>query len=163
MKRSSVRAFGIALFLTGGLYASIQQFNIDVGIFTTENNSEIKLEKDLKLANEKIAELETQLKESSEFKQKSSTTENVKVDQESPKTSSTNEGRKTTTTIQLYKNITPYIISEKLEDAGIIQNALELELFLAKDEYARSLQIGEYKLHSDMTLKEIADTITKSN
>lgn len=62
MKRSSVRAFGIALFLTGGLYASIQQFNIDVGIFTTENNSEIKLEKDLKLANEKIAELETQIK-----------------------------------------------------------------------------------------------------
>ena len=161
MKRSSVRAFGIALFLAGGSYASIQQFNIDVGIFTTENNSEIKLEKDLKLANEKIAELETQLK-SSELKQKSSTTKNVNDDQENPKTSSTNEGRKTTT-IQLYKNITPYIISEKLEDAGIIQNALELELFLAKDEYARSLQIGEYKLHSDMTLKEIADTITKSN
>lgn len=110
----------------------------------------------------KLRSSKPKLKESSEFKQKSSTTENVKVDQESPKTSSTNEGRKTTT-IQLYKNITPYIISEKLEDAGIIQNALELELFLAKDEYARSLQIGEYKLHSDMTLKEIADTITKSN
>ncbi|MED3762914.1 hypothetical protein [Ureibacillus terrenus] len=43
---------------------------------------------------------------------------------------------------------------------GIIQNAVEMELFLAQPEYARSIQIGQYEVNSSMSVDEIANLIT---
>lgn len=165
MKRSSVRAFGIALFLIGALYIAIDQFHINlesIGIKAnaTNSTSEKKLEKELKDAKEKIELLEKQLKESNTKTQSNNSGNNSDLSQ----TSTSDKSEEAVTyTLEIYRNISTYNISEKLEDAGIIDNAREFELLLAKDEYARRLQIGTYNVNSNMTMEEIATMITKTN
>jgi len=46
---------------------------------------------------------------------------------------------------------------------GIIKNAVEMELFLAQPEYARSIQIGQYQVNSSMSIEEIANLITRKS
>lgn len=177
MKQSSIRAFGIALFLVGAFYAVTEQFDVNLeplGIKTTikasadEAKNITKLNNDLQTANKKIQSLEAQLSESANAPAINEPSETKTTDKQGDNKQTITESNKNTTkdktyTLQIYRNITTATISQKLEEAGIIQNAIELELFLAKDEYARSIQIGEYQLNSKMTIKEIADTITKND
>lgn len=164
MKRSSVRAFGIAIFLVGALYTLIDQFHINLDTIGIKNDSQpvdarklTELESQLKKANEKNASLEARLK-------KNKTVSNSDTQQtqtsDTTNTKSRSDGD-VTYTLEIYRNMSIYSISEKLEDAGIIDNALELELYLAKEQYVHNLQIGSFELHSNMTTKEIADMITK--
>ena len=51
-------------------------------------------------------------------------------------------------------------ISEELKQAGIIKDQAAFEVFLKDEEYSRSIQIGTYKLNSDMTFEAIANKIT---
>ena len=43
------------------------------------------------------------------------------------------------------------------------QFAVEMELFLAQPEYARSIQIGQYQVNSSMSIEEIANLITRKS
>ena len=63
-------------------------------------------------------------------------------------------------TILIYEGVTLYDVGKQAEDAGIIENGRELELYLSKPEYARSLQIGQFDLHSTMTLEQMAKILT---
>ena len=52
-------------------------------------------------------------------------------------------------------------ITDQLESAGIIKNASDLNSYLLKSGLADKIQIGEYRLTSDMTLEEISQLLTK--
>lgn len=166
MKRSSVRAFGIALFLAGALYTTIDQFHINlasVGIKTPEqvNNKTIaSLKQQLQTANKKIESLQSQTSST-----KTSNSEQPSTSEKQVTKKMTDEQKKIdeqTYTLVIYRNMSIYTICQKLEEAGIIDNALELEMYLAKDQYLGKLQIGEYSLNTSMSLEEIANTITKT-
>jgi len=51
-------------------------------------------------------------------------------------------------------------ISDKLEQADIIKDQAAFEVFLKDQDFSRSIQIGTYKLNSDMTIETIAKKIT---
>lgn len=171
MKRSSIRAFGIALFLVGAFYTAIDQFNIplsslgisDASIRDANANKEVKkLTVELKNANKTIASLQSKLKETNTKNTAANTEQSKETTNETQSNSNTEPQAEATYTLEIYRNMTPYAIGEKLEDAGIIENAIEIEMFLARDEYRGRLQIGAFNLNASMTLKEIADTITKT-
>ena len=65
-----------------------------------------------------------------------------------------------TGTIYIYESVSLYDIGKQAEDLNIIKNGRELELFLAKPEYSRSIQIGAFELSSDMTLEQMAKILT---
>ncbi|HZG73232.1 MAG TPA: endolytic transglycosylase MltG [Chondromyces sp.] len=52
-------------------------------------------------------------------------------------------------------------IGQTLEEAAIINSASQFSEYLTTNGYSTKVQVGQYKLSSSMTLKEIADTITK--
>lgn len=161
MNKSAIRAFGIALFLIGALLALAARFDLNIGLPTkASTNSEHveELQKKLEQANKEIALLKEQAKQApKENNQKTDAPEIKAKDNHKKADTPTNA---TTMTLQIYSGITPYIVAQKLEDGGIIENSVEMELLLANPKYSRSLQIGSYDVNSSMSLEEIAKLIT---
>jgi hypothetical protein len=167
MKKSSIRAFGIACFLIGALLTVSNQLHLPLGIKTDSEKSEkqykdelLNLEQQLKEAKDQIKLLE-QNKQTEEPKVETSsesksedTTEQAATVEEQPK------DEVVTGTLYIYSGLTPSEVAQKIKDLGIIDNSIEMELFLAQREYARSLQKGQYELNSSMSIEEIANTIT---
>ncbi|KOS61874.1 hypothetical protein FJQ98_18795 [Lysinibacillus agricola] len=161
MNKSAIRAFGIALFLVGALLALATRFDLNIGLPTeasssAENTGE--LQKQLEQANKEITLLKEQAKQSP--KEKTQKTDESETKAKDNHESVDAPADVTTMTLQIYSGITPYIVAQKLEDGGIIENSVEMELLLANPKYARSLQIGSYEINSSMSLEEIANLIT---
>lgn len=156
MNKQSIRAFGIAVFLVGALIYSMNTLGIalpGMGVPDAAAQKEIaSLEEQLEKANEQLTKQEEPAKTTT--KQQAATAKEEQADE----SDGTSEDIDVTLTI--YRGITSYDISRKLEDAGIIDNALEFELFLANGGYSKRLQIGEFTITSDMDDEEIAALIT---
>lgn len=53
-------------------------------------------------------------------------------------------------------------VATKLEDAGIVEDAVEFDEYLIEYGYESNIQNGEFTITKDMSYKEIAEIITKS-
>ncbi|AWE08017.1 hypothetical protein DCE79_11740 [Lysinibacillus sp. 2017] len=155
--KSSMRAFGIGLFLAGASLALYDQFAPN-----SEKKDIKEYEQQIEEYETKIAKLEKQLEQPTNEQQKSPTA-SVSKDKEIMSNTSTEKNDTEdvlSATIYIYENVTLYSIGQQVEDEGIIANGRELELFLSKPEYARSIQKGAFDLRSDMTIEQIAKVIT---
>lgn len=65
-----------------------------------------------------------------------------------------------TYTLVVEENMLPSMISEKLEKNKIIKDATKFSKFMEDNNYSPYLQIGEFKLKSDMSMEQIAKAIT---
>lgn len=172
MKRSSLRAFGIAFFLIGAIIVIGEK--MELPFFANENGADLeeitKLEKELSSAKKQITTLEETIakqKSSEEVnsEQKTATETETKTGTESTSTT-TDEKKKdekdevVTETLYIYDGLSLSDIAQKLKDLEIINNSVEMELFLAQKDYAKFIQIGQFKLNSDMSVEEIANIIT---
>lgn len=171
MNKSTIRAFGIALFLVGALLSIADRLDLNIGLPTvsSSNDKDVEeLQKKLEQATKEIATLkansakETGNETGNENKQQENATDTSAEDKRTDSTpkADKNADNEVTMTLQIYSGITPYIVAQKLEDGGIITNSVEMELLLANAKYARSLQIGSYEVNSSMSLEEIAKLIT---
>ncbi len=156
MNRKSIRAFGFACFLIGTSFILMDKYKITD---TTTNQLEYErkitdLEQQLKKANEQIVTLKQEKNKTS-----IDDTKNLSKEVET-ETEIQNHDEVVHTTLHIYTGLTAYEIGKKLEDLGIVNNGLEMELFLAKPENAKSIQIGQFELDSTMTIEEIANIIT---
>lgn len=164
--KKSMRAFGIGVFLAGAVFASYEQ------LFPDQQAKDTKvLEKQVKQFEQQIEKLNKQLAtqettETREAKQKEENTTNQspntdeKTSKDKVASSEASTENITEATIYIYEDVSIYTIGQQAEDLGIVKNGRELELFLAKPEYSRSIQKGAFDLRSDMTIEEIAKTLT---
>ncbi|MFJ7953442.1 hypothetical protein ACIQZG_18210 [Lysinibacillus sp. NPDC096418] len=162
MNNSSIRAFGIAIFLVGAILALADRFELNIGLSTVASSSDkeiTQLQKKLDAANQEIAslKLEKSVPESAPA-DKAPIDEKADVQEQTKETAKSADTK--TMTLQIYSGVTPYIVAQKLEDGGIISNSVEMELLLANAKYSRSLQIGAYEVNSSMSNEEIAKLIT---
>ncbi|MGE7841026.1 hypothetical protein ACQKNX_09565 [Lysinibacillus sp. NPDC093712] len=164
MNKSSIRAFGVALFLVGALLSVADRFDLNIGLPTvasTNDKAVEELQKKFEQATKEIASLKAQTtKETVTQNTKEENATDATAEREHAESSTPDSDDEVTMTLQIYSGITPYIVAQKLEDGGIITNSVEMELLLANAKYARSLQIGSYEVNSSMTLEEIAKLIT---
>ncbi|MER2046940.1 MAG: hypothetical protein ABTA23_01805 [Solibacillus sp.] len=156
--KSSLRAFGIGLFVAGACMALFDQLPSD------SNEKEIAAyEKQVKDYEKQIAELSKQLKElnpvSADPSKVDKQTNNATAENTSVTKKETDSGV-VEETIYIYENVSIYTIGQQAEDLGIVANGRELELYLSKPEFARSIQKGAFDLRSDMTIEEIAQVLT---
>lgn len=164
MSRASIRAFGIACFLIGASMLLINKFgDVESETFNkTEYEQKItQLEQQLKKANEQISLLE-QTKELNNTNKETSTNSQVESSKSEKELVETKPSSNdiVEATLHIYSGLTAYDIGKKLEDLGIVKNGLEMELYLAKPEYAKTIQIGQFDLNSSMSIEEIANIIT---
>lgn len=152
MKRSSLRAFGFAFFLIGALLTINSKVNIPYISSESENVDQYK---------ENITKLEHQLDEANKqislLKQNEQSNTQSQTDIHSTKEMNDDV---VTGTLYIYRGLTPADVAQKLKDLGVINNSVEMELFLAQPEYAKSLQKGQFELNSLMSVEEIAAIIT---
>lgn len=63
-------------------------------------------------------------------------------------------------TLVVEQNMVPSEISKILEEKKIIKSANDFSQFMESNNYSPYLQIGEFKLNSDMSMEEVAKVIT---
>ena len=161
----TLRGIGIGLFLAGATFTVIQQFDEPI---SQEKSSTYKkqikdLEQQLTEAKDQLASLETSTPIADTPEDGRATTNNTEEQQATKQIDSTEQLSAEDVvygTILIYEGVTLYDIGKQAEDAGIIKNGRELELYLYKPEYARSLQKGQFELHSAMTLEQMAKILT---
>lgn len=163
--KKTLRGIGIGLFLAGATFTVIQQFDEPISQEKASTyKKEIKdLEQQLAEAKEQLTNSETSAPITATVEAKQENTNNTKeqqVTEQIDDTEQSSEKNGVYGTILIYEGVTAYDIGKQAEDAGIIENGRELELYLSKPEYARSLQIGQFELHSDMTLEQMAKLLT---
>lgn len=163
--KKTLRGIGIGLFLAGATFTVIQQFDEPISQEKASTyKKEIKdLEQQLVEAKEQLTNLETSAPITATVEAKQENTNNTKEQQATEQiddTEQSSEKNGVYGTILIYEGVTAYDIGKQVEDAGIIENGRELELYLSKPEYARSLQIGQFELHSAMTLEQMAKILT---
>lgn len=145
--KQSIRAFGIGLFIAGALFT-----------FLGSKLDDTAKSEDVSSYKEQIKELEQQLTavtsvEAENAPVTSDTTTDTVVTKE-------NDTDIITGTVYVYEGMSLYDIGKQVEDLGVVQNGREVELYLSKPEYSRSIQKGVFDLHSDMTIEEISKTLT---
>ena len=173
MKKSSLRAFGIACFVIGALITFSEKFNLPI-VSSADTKSEeqyqtkiAQLEQQLQDANEQLSQIapvdQTEQNEQA-VANEDKPAEEVDTTAEETITESGDpvkeESSEVTETLYIYSGLTPAEVSQKLKDMGIIKNSVEMELFLAQPEYATTIQKGQFELNSSMSIEEIANIIT---
>lgn len=173
--KQKIKFFGIGLFCAGLLFSIGERVNIPYIESAEDVTSDKKVQeaqKESKSLKKTIDELQTEindLKSQLEEAKNTSTTKNQASDNNSK--TDTNTATDTTETesqseevvtgtIYVYETVSLYDIGRQAEDLKIVENGRELELFLSKPEYARSVQKGQFELRSDMTIEEMANILT---
>ena len=180
--KHKLKYLGIGLFVAGVIFSLGERFEIPF-VETNKNvttNSETHFEKEITLLNKTIATLEDEVEQFNNENKLLKSSGNMITDEETDSTTATGNvstgghtGAKSnsssdsssptdvvTGTIYIYESVTLYDIGQQVEDLHIIENGRELELYLAKPEYSRSIQKGVFELSSNMTLEEMAKILT---
>lgn len=147
--KSSLRAFGIGLFLAGASFTLYEKFGPST---VTQDSS--KYEEQLASYEKQIASLAQQLEKKEPVNSSNKETQPKKSD------AKVDSQEVITRTIYIYENMSLYEIGQQLEAEKVVKNGREIELYLAKPEFSRSIQIGAFELQSDMTVEQIAKTLT---
>ena len=154
--KSSLRAFGIGLFVAGASMALFDKLPAD-----SSQKDNAAYEKQLDDYEKQIAELTKQLREQTPDSANSKKAEEqINATEKKTTTKEENKSDVVEATIYIYENVSIYTIGQQAEDSGIVKNGRELELYLSKPEFARSIQKGAFDLRSDMTIEEIAQVLT---
>ena len=154
--KSSLRAFGIGLFVAGAAITTADKLDLLDSSLTISEVNEYK---------EKIASLEQQLADLDPGAIDTDLADVPKEDIMAEDDATTHPAEQPagdvhTATVYIYENMSIYEIGQIVEDEGIVMNGREVELYLSKPEYARSIQKGAFDLRSDMTIEQIAKTVT---
>ncbi len=80
--------------------------------------------------------------------------------EESKKEDKNKKDEVVTYTLKIEAGMVPSSISAQLEENNIIEDAFEFDQYLEKNDYSKYVQLGEFKVSSDMNFKEIAEEIT---
>lgn len=164
--KKSLRAFGIGLFVAGASMTLAEQFSSQ-----SDEIGESNYVQQLKEYEDEIATLREQLdhlqtgevaENAAPAESERTSVEKTKNDNESSTLSEQNRTDQDVVeaTIYIYENVSIYTIGQQAEDLGVVTNGRELELYLAKPEYSRSIQKGAFDIRSDMTIEQIAKVLT---
>ncbi|MFJ7971415.1 endolytic transglycosylase MltG [Psychrobacillus sp. NPDC096389] len=156
MNKYAVRFLGIGLFLAGAVIQVQLMLSEDEqakgDIITPQAYEQAQLE--LQSVKKQLAQLQLDL-------------ENAQKEQAAPrvedKTEPTEDSSNGSTNVVLHiqSGMTSSDISASLEQTGIIQNKQDFEDYLTAQDLSGKIQIGQYELNSTMSMKQIAETITK--
>jgi len=131
----------------------------------TAKNELNALEKEVEKENDKAADDKNKDNDKKSNKDK---TKEKKDNDKKKETGKKKDGKKDdkkknevkTYTLVVEENMVPSMISQKLEENKIIKDAAKFNKYMEDNNYSPYLQIGEFKLKSDMSMEQIAKEIT---
>lgn len=153
----TIRNIGIGLFLAGAAF-QIEEIVEKEGITSTSTITEDDYEQaqqELTEVKKQLAELQLDLN-TAQQDQTDATDKVVETDTTAEQTPTV-----ASMTLSVEIGMASSEISAQLEDAGIILNKVDMDNYLSDQGLAERIQIGNYELNSSMSLKQIAETITR--
>lgn len=167
--KQPVRAFSIGLFASGIILLAIVLFFDESKEKTKDESHQEKiasLEKDgfRVLTEEKYISLSVNNdKPENEKKDEAKKEKEETKNEEKPSEEKENPAKEIKTyTLKIEPGLaSSSTISSVLEKNQIIDSASKFSKYLEDHDYSKYVQIGTFKLTSDMTFKEVAETITK--
>lgn len=159
MKRGSIRSLGIGLFIAGAVFQILHTSQSEETTSSKAINDEAykKSQSELKIVKQQLAQLQLDLENA---KKERITEVDGQTDEKKAKESSTQKSTSNSTLI-VKSGMNSRDISSALESTGIIQNKQDFEDYLDANNLTGLIQIGEFELNSSMTMKQIAEKITK--
>lgn len=153
----TIRNIGIGLFLAGAAF-QIEEFVETEDITSTStitDESYNQAQQELIDVKKQLAELQLDLNNAQQA-QTNTSEETVPTE-----TTAEHSQSEASMTLSIQLGMTSSEISAKLEDANIILNKVDLNNYLSDQGLAGRIQVGNYELNSSMSLKQIAETITR--
>jgi cell division protein YceG involved in septum cleavage len=102
---------------------------------------------------------ETADAETTEVSQKSSTEETKTSESDNVKENNESTTEKTIT-ITVERGSSSYPVCQKLQEAGMIEDAAEFDTYLVENGYADRISVGEHTLKMGMDFHDIAEAIS---
>ena len=160
--KAKLKYLGIGFFIAGLLFTIAERYPLPFIESSLDKTSEQHLKQLEKDKNAEIAELKATIKKLQAASDAASNNEEIiSVSEEVNESSESNTSEDIIYgTIYIYENVSLYDIGKQAEDLKLVSNGRELELFLSKREYARSIQKGQFELSSNMSLNEMAKILT---
>ncbi|WP_427137045.1 hypothetical protein [Psychrobacillus psychrodurans] len=152
----TIRNIGIGLFLAGAAFQIeeiVEKEEITSTSTSTEDDYE-QAQQELTEVKKQLAELQLDLNTA----QQDQTNATDKV-VETATTEQTPTVASMTLSVEV--GMASSEISAQLAEAGIILNKVDMDNYLSDQGLAERIQIGNYELNSSMSLKQIAETITR--
>lgn len=153
----TIRNIGIGLFLAGAAFQIEELAEIESisSTATTTDKAYKQSQRELTEVKKQLAELQLDLNAAQQIQ--------TVAPKETAETETTKKQVPTAAsmTLSIEVGMTSSEISEKLADAGIILNKVDMDNYLSDQGLAGRLQVGNYELNSSMSLKQIAETITR--
>lgn len=150
-----IRSFSLGLFIAASLLGATYYLHPTSPSIASVSEEELNMEDMVaKIENEGYHVLTNE--ELDSLKKQNSTN-----DQEKAKSSKESHVEKIYVySLDIVPGTTTEDISKKLENAGIIEEANELEQYMAVNDYSRFIQVGQATIDSNMSLSSIAKAIT---
>ena len=153
----TIRNIGIGLFLAGAAFQieEIVEKDSISSTATTTDEAYKQAQQELTEVKKQLAELQLDLNAAQQVQTvaPNETAETETPEEQAPTAASM--------TLSIEVGMTSSEISEKLADAGIILNKVDMDNYLSDQGLAGRVQVGNYELNSSMSLKQIAETITR--
>lgn len=153
----TIRNIGIGLFFAGAAFQIeelVEKESIS-STATTTDEAYKQAQQELTEVKKQLAELQLDLNAAQQVQ--------TVAPKETAVTETTEKQAPTATsmTLSIEVGMTSSEISEKLADAGIILNKVDMDNYLSDQGLAGRVQVGNYELNSSMSIKQIAETITR--
>lgn len=155
--KQAFKYLGIGIFLTAFIFTINNHY---FELSTNEKEIIKPYQEKIEELQSKINDLQQSIDKANEKLNKAQTENQQPAENKENNNEDSNGAEVKTGTIYVYENISLYDIGKQAEDLGIVKNGRELELYLSKPEYARTVQIGQFDLSSDMTLEQMAKILT---
>jgi hypothetical protein len=167
-----IRAFSLGLLTATLLLFVVYQIKTEKpkhelpleGVSIEEASKLLKTKGYVLLSESEFHELITASEQKSDLEKEKTKSDDEKTVQEEKESI---EEKENPTVIEYTLTIAPGMnsidIADTLEEANIIDNSEEFQQFLEENGYSTFIQIGDFTLHNQMSLDEIAKIITKSN
>ena len=157
MIKTTLRSLGVGIFLAGTILAINNYFNPNtsaktISTFKSTNSSQ---KNTVVIKKEELTALKEEADDAKAQLAKIQTDYNNLKNDPSPK-----KDHIKTYTLEIKRGMGTSEVSKALKDGGILQNDAEFERYIINKDQAKNIQIGDYKLTSDMTNAEILKIIT---
>ncbi len=153
----TIRNIGIGLFLAGAAFQIeelVEKESIS-STATTTDEAYKQAQQELTEVKKQLAELQLDLNAAQQVQ--------TVGPKETAQTETAEEQAPTAASMTLSNEVgmTSSEISEKLADAGIILNKVDMDNYLSDQGLAGRVEVGNYELNSSRSLKQIAEPITR--
>lgn len=161
MKKQGLRSFAIGMLLTASIMGSYyfyqesksqEQSSLNVPDATTY----LREEGFIVLSDSEYNDIQKTIEQSKQEQAKSDIEANEKKQEESKE-----EQETYSYTLKVKSGMSISRIAELLYENKIIKDQKELEIFLIDNGYHTKIQVGSFRLTSEMTNKKIAEKLTK--